>query len=304
MDKTINNNTGVVVLISTYNGEMYLKEQLDSLIHQTISCDLIVRDDGSVDSTQAILDDYQKRNLLEWYSGPNLRSAKSFLNLLSRASSYDYYAFCDQDDVWDSEKLEIAINSISSFKGPAMYCSDTQLVDSELHSLGRGGNVAEGTFAESLISNPVTGCTMVFNRALRDLVIQYQPRFIYMHDWWIYRLCMAVDGVFVFDKIPHILYRQHEFNVIGGRDSKRNVFKRHINRFFSHKDGVRYVDAIELYQGYSNQIKGRNKEILEKVVHYKESIKDTIKLAFAKEINLKSHYSLWIFRIAVLFRKF
>ena len=107
----------VTVLMSTYNGETYLKEQIDSILAQEgIRVKLLVRDDGSKDSTQQILDDYSKRGLLEWYKGENLKSARSFMNLVDTVSlDADYYAFSDQDDFWEKDKLSRAIDMLNQF---------------------------------------------------------------------------------------------------------------------------------------------------------------------------------------------
>ena len=295
----------ITVLMSTYNGERYLKEQIESIIAQEkVDVRLIVRDDGSLDRTKAILDDYQARGALSWYTGENLRPAKSFLHLLFNSPDSDFYAFSDQDDVWDSDKLNSAIDCISKAKVPALYCSDTLLVDANLGLIRQAGIQAECTFVESLISNPVTGCTMVFNKALRDIVLHFQPNVIDMHDWWIYRICMAVDGFFYFDSNPHIKYRQHENNVIGGQGSKWNRIKRRIGYFFHGLDGIRYLMSVELYKGYSSIIPLHNKLILEKFVNYKKSILDTMTLATTSEIVLKNKTILHTFKKAVLLRKY
>lgn len=102
--------------MTTYNGEKYLKEQLDSLLKQVgVSVKILVRDDGSTDQTKSILDTYQKKGLIDWYCGEHLNAPRGFLDLINRAPNADYYAFCDQDDVWDSDKLFIAVNLLSQY---------------------------------------------------------------------------------------------------------------------------------------------------------------------------------------------
>ena len=100
----------IQVLLSTYNGARYLREQLDSLLSQeNVDIKILVRDDGSTDDTIKILNEYQNRGLLAWYTGPNMRPAKSFLNLLIQSPESEVYAFCDQDDVWKPEKMYMAV---------------------------------------------------------------------------------------------------------------------------------------------------------------------------------------------------
>lgn len=118
----------VCVLLSTYNGEKYLEEQLNSLIKQEdVELRILVRDDGSKDRTHEILDKWQKRGHINWYEGKNKGAAQSFMDLIYNAPEADYYAFCDQDDVWLPEKLKVAIDKIreSNEAMPCMYISST-----------------------------------------------------------------------------------------------------------------------------------------------------------------------------------
>ena len=105
----------ITVLMSTYNGEKYLREQIESILNQkNVRVQILVRDDGSTDHTHIILDEYQKNGKLNWYTGMNLKSSKSFMNLVTKAPETEYYAFCDQDDVWNNDKLYRAVNKLKS----------------------------------------------------------------------------------------------------------------------------------------------------------------------------------------------
>lgn len=116
----------VCVLMSTYNGGKYLQEQIDSLIGQAdVNLTVLVRDDGSSDSTTVILERYKQKGVLDWYPGENIGSARSFLDLVSRAPYCDYYALCDQDDYWFPEKLSVAISRLEqtdSSKSALYFC--------------------------------------------------------------------------------------------------------------------------------------------------------------------------------------
>lgn len=295
----------ILILMSTYNGEKYLCEQITSLLKQEgVAVRILVRDDGSSDNTTSLLNEYQRQGHLKWYSGINLRPAKSFMNLLINAPEEEYYAFCDQDDVWMPEKLKVAIEKIKGIKGPALYCSDTILVDSHLNLIRKANLKAEGSFVESLISNPVTGCTMVFNKALRDIVIQYEPDVIDMHDWWIYRVCMAIGGYFFFDKQSYIFYRQHENNVIGGQGSAFSRKKRHLKALFSKDEGIRFLMAKELYRGFYDIMPQINCRILDMFVSYKNSFFNTYRLATSPQISMMDDSTLNTFKKAVILRKF
>ena len=120
--------------MSTYNGEKYLREQIDSILGQRgVEVTLLVRDDGSSDATLSILDEYKSSGLLDYYCGSNLGPARSFMHLLQNAPASDFYAFSDQDDKWMDDKLLAAITSMEGHESePALYFSQTQLVDAGL----------------------------------------------------------------------------------------------------------------------------------------------------------------------------
>ena len=129
----------ICVMLSSYNGEKYIKEQIDSILAQKIDGEMIllVRDDGSTDETKQILNEYRsKYNNISWYTGDNLKAAKSFWDLVNSAPDADYYAFCDQDDVWYPDKLVRAINALEKEAIPALYASNVVVVDQNLNSIG------------------------------------------------------------------------------------------------------------------------------------------------------------------------
>ena len=108
----------VVVLLSTYNGERYLRQQLESLINQKeVAVRILVRDDGSSDGTVKILDEFSADKKLEYYRGNNIGAADSFIDLLFSAPISSFYALCDQDDIWDDDKLSVAVKRLEHVKG-------------------------------------------------------------------------------------------------------------------------------------------------------------------------------------------
>ena len=160
----------VNVLMSTYNGERYLKEQLDSILNQIgVEVDLLVRDDGSTDDTIKILEDYKKNNLLDWYSGSNLKPAKSFMDLLKNSKKSDYYAFADQDDYWEPIKLQNALKRLekNTSNNGKLYMSVLNVVDENLKFLYKSKIPSKVTLKNEMIKNYATGCTMVFDKLRR-----------------------------------------------------------------------------------------------------------------------------------------
>lgn len=209
-----------VVLLSTFNGEAYLREQLDSLLAQTLpGLEILVRDDGSTDGTCAILKEYVERGALRWDAGDNCGPARSFWRLLQSCGEADYYAFCDQDDIWDKEKLALAVRTLKELDGdkPALYCGDVRVTDAAGRIIaGHMVQPAPTDYAHALIRNLAPGCTFVFNRQAKELLCAYdaEQNGLELHDWTAYQI-VACFGRVVFDPVPHMSYRQHENNVIG-----------------------------------------------------------------------------------------
>lgn len=217
--------------MSTYNGEKYLSEQLDSLIAQThANWTLLIRDDGSTDTTLSIIKQYSIKDLRIIFFQDNLGNlhvAKSFSVLMGEALKRNepYVFFCDQDDIWLPHKIEATIKKINELElntnsTPILVHTDLRVVDNTLNTLHasylrfehltRNPNNPLKTL---LINNYVTGCTIGMNRSLLKLTTPI-PDDAYMHDWWC-ALCAATNGKIGFITEPTILYRQHAHNSIG-----------------------------------------------------------------------------------------
>ena len=208
----------VSVLMATFNGELYLREQMESILEQEgVDITLMVRDDGSNDSTISIINSYNERCVLNIIKGNHLGPAKGFLQLLQISTDEaDFYAFSDQDDFWKKDKLSVATNMLKNAGSqPALYFCQTQLVDKYLNPIPSPSISPFLTFGESLIYEFVSGCTMVMNKSLRDIINSYTPEYLPMHDVWIYSIAQAIGAKIYFDEQPHILYRQHSNNTIG-----------------------------------------------------------------------------------------
>jgi len=201
----------ICVLLCTYNGEKYIRRQLDSVLAQTgVNVSFLIHDDGSTDGTLSILGEYG----LESSVGGHLGPAHGFLELAANAPDADLYAFCDQDDVWDSDKLKSAADMIAGAEGPALYCCSTRLVEDETfiadHILDTGRSLSARLFYAG-----ISGNTIVFNRALKEHLAEHLPEDLIMHDSWLVKLCIASGGRFVIDPAAHISYRMHGSNEVG-----------------------------------------------------------------------------------------
>ncbi len=287
--------------MSTYNGERFIREQIDSILNQKgVEVRLVVRDDGSKDSTLEILEEYQSKGLLKYYQSENLGAAKSFMQLLYDSQDSDYYAFSDQDDYWEHNKLYAAINQIENYKEiPAMYFSRTTLTDCKLNPTGSVEINPLLTFGESLIYEFVAGCTIVMNRSLRDIAIKYHPEYLAMHDTWIYSLALAVGAEVHFDKNAYILYRQHNNNTVGQGQGVLHEWKRRLLRLKSNEQS-RYLRACELKKGYYDMMSDNNKQLLSAFIDGKRSFPKRMGLAFCDQLSCAQKSTSVFFKIALL----
>jgi glycosyltransferase involved in cell wall biosynthesis len=208
------NSPRLYVLLSTYNGQAYLEELLQSVLSQSYSdFQLYIRDDGSTDSTVDILQKYQaldQRIVVEL--GSNIGVQTSFYSLLERVEdATGFYAFCDQDDIWDEQKLEVAINAIQGSPRPeaTLYFSRLSCVDSANNHLYDSEQPRAPGIFNALVQNSAVGCTCVFGAQVRSDFLRANPAHMMMHDWWLY-LCAASRGTLIYDEVPRIRYRQHE----------------------------------------------------------------------------------------------
>jgi glycosyltransferase involved in cell wall biosynthesis len=206
----------VEVLMSTYDGEQYVREQVDSILGQTHSrLRLVVRDDGSRDHTLEVLRSLEDPRL-EVRAGENLGLPHAFFRLLDESGDdADLWALSDQDDVWLPEKLSRAAQRLEGVIGPALYCARVAVVDEQLRPLYLHELPWRGpSFANALVQNIALGCTIVINREARDLLRGRWPQECVMHDAWMY-LVVAGCGTVVYDHEAVILYRQHGANSVG-----------------------------------------------------------------------------------------
>ena len=207
----------VEVLMSTYNGERFVSEQVDSVLRQTHApLRLVIRDDGSTDDTVGVLERFRVDPRVEVVRGENIGLPHAFFRLLDESGDdAELWALADQDDVWLDSKLARAVAALSSLDGPALYCARVLVTDEELrplypHELPHRGP----SFANALVQNIALGCTVVLNRAARDLLRGRWPRECVMHDAWMY-LVVSGAGKVVYDEEVVVQYRQHGSNTVG-----------------------------------------------------------------------------------------
>lgn len=224
----------VAILLAVYNGSTDLPQQLDSFARQSHeNWVLMASDDGSDDHSVAVLDAFardQKKHgrQVDVLNGPGSGSTANFLSLISKVpAGVDWVALSDQDDVWLPERLTRGIATLAEHpeERPALYCSQTWIVDQKLGNRRLSPVYLKPvSFRNALVQNIVPGNTIMLNRAAielaRSAACEAAPvRDLPAHDWWLYQLITGVDGIVIRDPEPTLLYRQHGGNQIGANDS-------------------------------------------------------------------------------------
>jgi glycosyltransferase involved in cell wall biosynthesis len=222
------------------NGSRFLDAQLASLAAQTWThINICASDDGSSDQSWAILKYWKQRWAKGHFSiipGPQRGFSENFGFLLSqRTDGEAFMAFCDQDDVWDHDKLEVAIAQLDqSPKEPSLYCSRTRLVDKDGIAIGHSPPFSRPPSFRNAIVQSIAGAnTMVFNRAAFELVAEASRRTPFVsHDWWSYIVVTGTGGRVTYSLRPTISYRQHGANQVGANMSLSSRLRR-LARLFS-----------------------------------------------------------------------
>ena len=199
--------------------------QLDSIAAQTyVNWHLHVSDDGSIDQTLSILEEFAFRCVqpITVIKGPQKGPTLNFFHLINAVVDYDerdLFAYCDQDDVWLPEKIATAVRTLAqmpSNRTPNLYCGRTQTTDATLKPIGLTPIPTRPlSFGNALTQNVAGGNTMVFNTTLLQRLRHVNPEHSVWHDWSTYLVATACGGEVFYDKTPYILYRQHLSNVIG-----------------------------------------------------------------------------------------
>jgi glycosyltransferase involved in cell wall biosynthesis len=271
-------NSTVAILLCTYQGQSFLAQQLDSIEAQShAQWQVWVSDDGSKDDTHNILLAYQRRwpkGRMTIHTGPAKGFAANFLSLTCRASiGADYYAFADQDDVWESDKLSRAVQWLQTVPQhvPALYCGRTRLVDVNNKDIGLSPLFSKPpSFANALMQNIGGGNTMVFNHAARRLLCEAGDAVgVVSHDWWVYMLVSGCGGHVFYDPKPTLRYRQHGTNLVGQNNSWLARIKR-VGLLWQGRFR-RWNDAnIAALQAMQHRLTPANQQLLSQFAHARQ----------------------------------
>ena len=244
-------------MMSTYNGERYLREQLESILAQSEPCDIYVRDDGSSDSTLDILKEYQdKYESVTYEVGKNIGYNRSFFKMINEISGYQYYAMSDQDDIWLKDKIQTALAEIDKLGDePVLFGCQSQLFSEDEENMGTTkANVRGYNLYSAMIENFFAGHNEVMNQKMLDLQKgNYDISQIYGHDSWIMATAV-LRGKTVFLNQVFTLYRQHSGNALGYRESRISWLMQRLKRIFKSGDSKKYGRQIAYFNEYYHNL--------------------------------------------------
>lgn len=305
----------VLIMLSTYNGEKYLSEQLDSLYAQeSVEIHILVRDDGSKDTTLKLLQKYKdEKGRMTILNEPNIGVSRSFYRLMQYAfyemASFDYYSFCDQDDVWFQHKLEISCRHLEARSDqPQLFYAPAIPVDANLSPLKPSTARAVNCLGANIASNHSLGCMQVYNRALLQKSVRiceyiekhtgvrtYYP----LHDAW-NALVAYTFGKVVIGEAPLMFYRQHGQNVVGsGQEGIAKLVAR--TKRYIKSDRRKSEKCRILLDIFEEELPDEKLRLIKLCANYGNSFFKRVKLAFTKDIY---HYgiadNLCIFIVVIL----
>lgn len=304
----------VSVIMSTYNGEKYLKQQIDSILKQEgIKINLFIRDDGSTDKTVDIIKEYMKENKnILLFKENNVGATKSFFILCNylnnNGTKADYYAFSDQDDVWDKNKLIRAINILNqdNKSTPNLYYSNLKLVDNNLKFKGylfkRG--IVKNTKGQSLAQIFTYGCTCVFNKEALNKICYLDINANIYHDNWIYLVCKFLGNVY-YDDESYINYRQHENNLSGTKNRGLKLLSERFKRLLNYNSMGHPFENMskQIIKLYYNELLKEDLRLLYTVANYRNSLFCKLKLLFSSRIIAGTVSKDFCIKIRVLINK-
>ncbi len=269
----------VNVLISTYNGEKYIREQIDSILNQTYeNISIYVRDDGSTDNTLNILKEYENNGHIILLKETNIGFGRSFLKLLQYANDGNFWAFCDQDDVWDEHKIEYACECLCKMnpKSPNIYVHDFIFTDESLVPVSRYENYIKNyDFRMSITECLHMGFSMVINGVFRDLMLRGDISSIPSHDWWAELIAMEFGNI----KIDHYIGAKHRR--LNSSISENNIPNR-IKWFIKALKGGSEIPYLtkEFKRVFDTEMKNMDLQLINLFVNEKYSLKNAINKSF------------------------
>lgn len=299
----------VAVLMSTYNGAEYLREQIESILRQKdVKLELYIRDDGSMDETSSILKEYAEYGNIHVELAENLGVIASFMELLYNVpKQYDFYAFADQDDFWLEEKLKVAIDKIKDGDSPQLYFSRKTYVDKNLQQIPLNDYEVRGTsIGFALMNSCASGCTMVFNNSLHEKLCLWhpEPRYMSMHDAWVYIVASAIGEV-IYDSDSYILYRQHDDNIsLLGSEMRNSPWEHWKLRFRTlldrRYDLRRSYYAQQVLAGYGDELDSEIYAVIYDLANVRKSIISKFRLLISNKLQTQVSWEIYFIKVFII----
>lgn len=283
----------IAVMLATYNGEIFIDEQLVSIFRQkNVLIDLYISDDGSSDQTINKIKSHIKKNphnKIRLFKGPGEGFAKNFFSIFNKINQdYDYYCFSDQDDVWNQNKIQQSIKALNTFKSNEynLYFSRTMMIDVNGNKIGASKNFKrKPSFQNALVQSIGGGNTCVFNKNSFDLILKHTKNYnldYVSHDWLIYILITAMRGNVFFDRFfLNINYRQHSNNLIGSNITFLGRFRRLYDVFIKkslqdwNSKHINFLETVPIhpknYATYAHFKKCRDANLITRIYSYYKS---------------------------------
>lgn len=258
----------VIICMSTYNGENYIEQQIESLFNQTYkNIDIYVRDDGSIDNTIKILEKYESEGKIHFIKGKNVGVVNSFYECLKEAyKNADFFAYCDQDDKWHEDKIERAVIQLNKEKEdiPVLYFSEFNYCDENLKFVNKSSVNKKGTsFENSIVECISFGISEVFNKVLAQKILDSGTEDVCFHDWWAYMIAAGLGKV-IYDNEPTVDYRRTGSNVSPSGKAGISLQIYRIKKFVMGKYFKNIRKQINKYSlQFSNELSAKNKKVID-----------------------------------------
>lgn len=314
MKENLSTMPKVCVLLSTYNGEKYLSEQIESILKQeNVYVVLYIRDDGSTDSTKEILKKYQQEypDQIHLEISNNIGWQKSYFALMKNAEEADYYAFSDQDDVWMPQKLSRAVEFLKKEENPVcLYAGNVWITDEKLTVCRSfsplGVDMLDRPVEQIMIQSGLAGgLTFVFTPKALDLVKKLYPGGICGHDSWAFRTCFYLGKV-VYDDKPMVYYRQHGKNAIGSARGIKWWILNKRKAIFAKKYPQQSEVAKKFLTTFPDELRKNTRvyNLLQVISQYPESIWTKKRLIFYSNVRRMSVLETLMLYVKILVGKY
>lgn len=286
--------------MATYNGAAHVREQVDSILSQRdVSVRLVIRDDGSTDRTPNVLAEYDGDDrVVVRAAGKRLGLPWSYFELMQSAGAdAGHWALADQDDIWLPDKLARAVSRLDGHPGPAMYCGRVEVTDESLrllysHAVPRRGP----SFANALVQNIATGCTIVLNPPALAVVQDRWPEYAVMHDAWLYLVLSGVGTVF-YDPRSSVLYRQHSANAVGmGHGPFQRVLGRVRRQLTPGRSGAHGRQDVQLARTHADLLREDAAAELAAFLASRRSLRQRLGYAVAGPAHRQTAGSDWVLK--------